>query len=249
MRKNRDFVFLWSLKWLEIGMMAAMMLAACSKDVADELIGTSENTPTQTNSQTQTNTPTQTNSLLQVRTRGSDETTIGYPIQIYVFKDDDCQAVQTIADADQSISIALAEGTYAIYALGSVSTADYTLPSKDEATPTSAVALNEGRTLTDLMAASAVATLTDGGSNTVTLGLRRKTMLLQDVTIKKVPSAATAVTVTIAPLCQNITVNGSFCGTDGSQTISLTKQSDGRTWKNTASAHLLPPSSQSPSAA
>ena len=244
MRKNRDFVFLRSLKWLEIGMMAAMMLAACSKDVADELIGTSENTPTQTNSQTQTNTPTQTNSLLQVRTRGSDETTIGYPIQIYVFKDDDCQAVQTIADADQSISIALAEGTYAIYALGSVSTADYTLPAKDEATPTSAVALNEGRTLTDLMAASAVATLTDGGSNTVTLGLRRKTMLLQDVTIKKVPSAATAVTVTIAPLCQNITVNGSFCGTDGSQTISLTKQSDGRTWKNTASAHLLPPSSQ-----
>ncbi len=156
MRKNRDFVFLRSLKWLGIGMMAAMMLAACSKDVADELIGTSENTPTQTNS------------LLQVRTRGSDETTIGYPIQIYVFKDDDCQAVQTIADADQSISIALAEGTYAIYALGSVSTADYTLPSKDEATPTSAVALNEGRTLTDLMAASAVATLTDGGSNTVT---------------------------------------------------------------------------------
>ena len=246
MRKNRDFVFLRSLKWLEIGMMAAMMLAACSKDVADELIGTSENTPTQTNSQTQTNTPTQTNSLLQVRTRGSDETTIGYPIQIYVFKGDDCQAVQTIADADQSISIALAEGTYTIYALGSVSTADYTLPAKDDATPTSAVALNEGRTLTDLMATSAVATLTDGGSNTVTLGLRRKTMLLQDVTIKKVPSAATAVTVTIAPLCQNITVNGSFCGTDGSQTIALTKQSDGRTWilAGESGEHVLPPSSQ-----
>ena len=81
-------------------------------------------------------------------------------------------------------------------------------------------------------------------------------MLLQDVTIKKVPSAATAVTVTIAPLFQNITVNGSFCGTDGSQTISLTKQSDGRTWQNAqplpshqgegpgvGSVFLLPPSS------
>ena len=32
--------------------------------------------------------------------------------------------------------------------------------------------------------------------------------------------------------------------TAGSCTISLTKQEDGRTWQNAASAYLLPPSSQ-----
>ena len=45
-------------------------------------------------------------------------------------------------------------------------------------------------------AASATATLIDGGTNTVTLGMERKTMFLQDVTIKKIPTAATAVSVT-----------------------------------------------------
>ena len=36
----------------------------------------------------------------------------------------------------------------------------------------------------------ATATLVDGGTNTVTLGMTRKTMLIQSVEIKKVPTAA-----------------------------------------------------------
>ena len=238
--------------------LAAMMLAACSKDVADALGGPGEDYQ---------DNRTATGGLLQVRTRtgesatngsgttngepatGTGETsageaTVGYPVQIYVFRGDECQAVQTIADAGQSLDIMLAEGTYAVYALGSAGADDYTLPARDEATPSSPVALKQGRALTGLMAASAVVMLTDGGSNTVTLGLRRRTMLVDQVTISKVPSAATAVSVTIAPLCQNINIDGSFSGTGGSETVALTKQSDGRTWKSTDSTHLLPPSSQ-----
>ena len=94
------------------------------------------------------------------------------------------------------------------------------------------------------MAASATATLLDGGTNIVTLGMTRKTMLIQDVTIKKIPTAATAVSVTIAPLWQSLTVGGTYSTTNGSSTIALTKQEDGRTWQNAASAYLLPPSSQ-----
>jgi len=128
---------------------------------------------------------------------------VAYPVQVYVFQGDECQAVQTIGSAGQTLNVALTEGTYTVYAIGGASSADYTLPTKDDATTTTALTLKEGRTNGDLMTASATATLTDGGTNTVTLGLQRKSMLLQDVSISKVPSAATAVSVTIAPLWQS----------------------------------------------
>ena len=188
------------------------------------------------------------NSVLQVRTRSGgslgDEATVAYPVTVYVFAGDECRAVQTIGDEGQTLNIPLVEGTYSVYAVGGASTLDYVLPDASDALQTSAIALREGHEHGDLMAASATATLTDGGTNTVTLGMQRKTMLIKDVTIKKIPTAATAVSVTIAPLWQALTVSGTYSTTNGSSTISLTKQEDGRTWKNAASAYLLPPSSQ-----
>ena len=163
---------------------------------------------------------------------------------MYVFQGDDCKAVQTIGDEGQTLNIPLVEGTYSVYAVGGAGSTDYNLPTKDNATTTTALTLKEGRTLTDLMAAQATATLVDGGTNTVTLGLQRKTMLIQDVTIKKIPTAATAVSVTIAPLWQALTVSGAFANDGQSQTIALTKQADNRTWTNDAAAFVMPPSSQ-----
>lgn len=195
------------------------------------------------------------NATLQVTTRGTGDAEVAYPVQVYVFQDaipqageqgsgTVCQAVQTIGSAGQTLNVALTEGTYTVYAIGGASSADYTLPTKDDATTTTALTLKEGRTNGDLMTASATATLTDGGTNTVTLGLQRKSMLLQDVSISKVPSAATAVSVTIAPLWQSLTVGGTYAGTSGSQTVALTRQADGQTWTAAANASLLPPSSQ-----
>ena len=186
------------------------------------------------------------NSVLQVRTRGAsgDGATVAYPVAVYVFEGDECKASQTIGDEGQTLNIALTEGTYSVYAVGGVSSSDYVLPSVSDALTTSAIALQEGKELTDLMTASATVTLVDGGTNTVTLGMTRKTMLIQDVTIKKVPSTATAVTVTIAPLWQSLTIGGTYSTTNGNSTISLTRQEDGRTWKNNGSTYLLPPSSQ-----
>ena len=188
-----------------------------------------------------------TNSVLQVTTRGgggSNDATIAYPVQVYVFQGDDCKAVQTIGDEGQTLNIPLVEGTYSVYAVGGAGSTDYNLPTKDNATTTTALTLKEGRTLTDLMAAQATATLVDGGTNTVTLGLQRKTMLIQDVIIKKIPTAATAVSVTIAPLWQSLTVSGAFATANASTTIALTKQADNRTWTNDATAFVMPPSSQ-----
>ena len=175
------------------------------------------------------------NSVLQVRTRSGgssgDAATVAYPVTVYVFAGDECRAVQTIGDEGQTLNIPLVEGTYSVYAVGGASTSDYVLPTMDDATVTSAIAL-------------ATAMLVDGGTNTVTLGMTRKTMLIQDVTIKKIPTAATAVSVTIAPLWQSLTVGGTYSTMNGSNTIGLTRQEDGRTWQNAASAYLLPPSSQ-----
>ena len=186
------------------------------------------------------------NSVLQVRTRGAsgDGATVAYPVAVYVFEGDECKASQTIGDEGQTLNIALTEGTYSVYAVGGVSSSDYVLPSVSDALTSSAMALQEGKKLTDLMTASATVTLVDGGTNTVTLGMARKTMQIQDVTIKKVPSEATAVTVTIAPLWQSLTIGGTYSTTNGNSTIALTRQEDGRTWRNSGSAYLLPPSSQ-----
>ena len=222
------------MKKIYVFALAAVMMAACSEDVLEEHVSEKNEAAAK--------------SLLQVRTRTSDEAAIAYPVQVYVFQgdgsDEECMAVQTIGDEGQTLNIALTEGTYSVYAIGGASSTDYSLPTKEEAATTTAIALKEGKALTDLMTATATATLTDGGTNTVTLGLQRKTMLIQDVTIKKVPSAATAVSVTIAPLWQSLTVGGTYSTTGQSTTIALTKQEDNRTWKNSVSAFLLPHSSQ-----
>ena len=228
--------------------LAAAMLAACSDDVLEERASENANVAA--------------NSLLQVRTRGTgDEATISYPVQVYVFQGEgsggsgaECVAVQTIGDAGQALNIALTEGTYSVHAVGGASSTDYNLPTKDEATATSAITLRDGKALTDLMAASATATLADGGTNTVTLSLQRKTMLIDDVTIKQIPSAATAVSVTIIPLWQSLTIGGTFSTAGQSTTIALTRQDDGRTWKYVdpesigdgadGGLFMMPPSSQ-----
>ena len=232
-------------KHLLFGLLAAGLLTACEKGLDELGEGMSPEATGQV-----------TNSMLQIRTRSGgapgEEATIAYPIAVYVMQGDKCKAMQTIGDEGQTLNIALVEGAYSVYAIGGASSADYTLPSASDATVSSAITLKEGRSHTDLMAAQATATLVDGGTNTVTLGLQRKTMLLKDVTIKKVPTAATAVSVTIAPLWQSLCVGGAFSTANTSTTIALTRQDDNRTWTlpspfgegTGVRLHLLPPSSQ-----
>ena len=188
------------------------------------------------------------NSLLQVRTRSGGsvggEATVAYPVTVYVFSGEECRAVQTIGDEGQTLNIPLVEGTYTVCAIGGASSSDYVLPTADDALATSAIVLKDGKTHGDLMAAQATAMLVDGGTNTVTLGMTRKSMLIQSVEIKKIPTAATAVSVTIAPLWQALTVSGTYSTAGQSQTIALTKQEDNRTWSCSDATHVLPPSSQ-----
>ena len=189
---NRKVLF-WPL--------AAMLLTACEKGLVD---GVADVAPAGQAAK----------SVLQVRTRSGGsvggEATVAYPIAVYVFAGEECMAVQTIGDEGQTLNIPLVEGTYTVYAIGGASSSDYVLPTQSEGTSTSPIMLKDGHSHGDLMTASATATLVDGGTNTVTLGMTRKTMLIQSVEIKKVPTAATAVSVTIAPLWQSLTVGGTY---------------------------------------
>lgn len=185
------------------------------------------------------------NALLQVQTRAGEtgeDATVSYPVNVYVFQEEQCKALQTISDTEQTLSISLEEGLYTVYAIGGASETDYVIPSKDNATPSSIIALQDGKTLTDLMAAMSTVTLVEGETNTLTLSMERKVMLLQSVVISNLPTYATAVSVSIAPLWQNLTIETEFTGTQGTARIALAKQDDGRTWKSTSEEYLFPPS-------
>lgn len=215
-------------KYLAIAAVSALVISGCGKDVVEDSF------------------ESQTSSVLQVRTRagGESEGTVSYPVNVYVFEEEVCKAVQIIGAEGQALSISLPEGDYSVFAIGGADAESYTLPTKEDATKTTPLTLNEGKSLTDLMAASSTVKLTDGGTNTLTLGLERKVMLVESVTISQVPTEATAVSLSIAPLHQALTVGTTYATATETANIVLTKQEDSRIWKSTAEQFLLPPSSQ-----
>ena len=184
------------------------------------------------------------NAILYVRTMAvstSEEEDISYPIQVYVFNGQKCAALQTITDESQTLSIPLVEGNYSVLAIGGASSDTYSLPTQANAAPSMEITLQEGKSHADLMLAKSNVTLVDGGTNTLTLAMERKVMQLQSVVLEGIPSAATAVSVTISPLWEKL--NGTdFAGETGALTVALTKETGSRTWKLANSQYLLPPS-------
>lgn len=187
------------------------------------------------------------NSLLQVRTRATgagDESVVSYPVHVYVFKGSKCVALQTIEDENQTLSIPLVEGTYSVYAFGGATSENYLLPTMQEAAADMEISLRSGQSHGDLMAAKSNVTLVDGGTNTLTLAMERKVMLLQSVVLNKIPTSATAVSITLSPLWQRLE-GTDLAGETGAATIDLTEQEDGKTWKLASAQYLLPPSESS----
>ncbi len=187
------------------------------------------------------------NSLLQVRTRAAgagDESVVSYPVHVYVFKGSKCVALQTIEDENQTLSIPLVEGAYSVYAFGGATSENYLLPTMQEAAADMEISLRSGQSHGDLMAAKSNVTLVDGGTNTLTLAMERKVMLLQSVVLNKIPTSATAVSITLSPLWQRLE-GTDLAGETGAATIDLTEQEDGKTWKLASAQYLLPPSESS----
>lgn len=179
-------------------------------------------------------------SRMTVMTRGEGDP-VTSPVRLYVFDSDDgCVTMETLDDGSSSFTKNLPAGTYDVYALAG-DESRYALPSKDEATKTTPIALKSGEQFGDLMIGHSSVTLSDGNTNEITLNLSRKVMLLRSVIIKDVPEGTTDVSVMVSPIQESILLNGSYQGDDGSLSVALTKQSDGTTWKMaTEDVFLLP---------
>lgn len=188
------------------------------------------------------------NSTLIVRTRaaandgteGGTESIISYPINIYVFDEsNECVAVSTLSSADDELSLKLPEGMYEVCAVAGASADSYELPTQETATKETVLTLKDGQKHGDLMTANNTVTLEYGGTNTLTLALERKVMLIESVTINNVPASVSNVSVSIHPLKANLLLDGSYSGENGASEIELTKDVDGSTWKNTEGVYLL----------
>ena len=179
-------------------------------------------------------------SRMTVMTRGEGDP-VTSPVRLYVFDSNDgCVTMETLDVGSSSFTKNLPAGTYDVYALAG-DESRYALPSKDEATKTTPIALKSGEQLGDLMIGHSSVTLSDGITNETTLNLSRKVILLRSVIIKDVPEGTTDVSVKISPIQESILINGTYQGNEGAFSVALTKQSDGTTWKMaTEDVFLLP---------
>ena len=179
-----------------------------------------------------------------VRTRAAmavvdEEAKVSYPVNIYIFNGSGvCVGVETISSDADELKLSLPEGRYDVYAIAGAEADDYDLPTKENATEEAVIALKDGHAHGDLMTAGNSVSLAYGEENTLTLSLERKVMMLETVTINNVPSNVTAVSVTVAPLYENIMLNGGYSGDNGEYTVSLAKGETGNTWKSGASVYL-----------
>ncbi len=210
---------------------AVITFASCEKFNEDEVVENKE-----------------ANSTLIVRTRaaandgteGGTESIISYPINIYVFDEsNECVAVSTLSSADDELSLKLPEGMYEVCAVAGASADSYELPTQETATKETVLTLKDGQKHGDLMTANNTVTLEYGGTNTLTLALERKVMLIESVTINNVPASVSNVSVSIHPLKANLLLDGSCSGENGASEIGLTEDVDGSTWKNTEGIYLL----------
>ena len=213
----------------------AFSAVSCSKIELDE-----EETSQSQSATGSTKVPTTTLRVkFQTSETESGETTISYPVNVYVFdQQGQCVSLKVITSSSSTLSLKLPVGSYDVYAIGGADEAVYELPTQDNATKESLLTLRTGK-YNDLMTAKSSVTLNEGENQNLVLQLSRRVMMLQNVVINSVPSEVTAVSVELTSLYQSINLQGDVLG-EGSYECVLQKEQGTSTWKNTESIYLLP---------
>lgn len=174
-------------------------------------------------------------SVLHVLTRtdegGGDaqEANLPEPVCLYVFNAQGT-CVRVIPDMSSVSDIRLPGGTYNVYGIAGADADRYLLPEIDEAGTDSEITLREGQQYADLMTSHASVTMLGGAEQSLTLNMTRAVFNIRRIAIKQIPDAATAVSVTIAPLYEKVLINGNYSGEEGSYEVALTEEEDGTTW-------------------
>ena len=203
-----------------------MMLTSCEKSL--EVAGAAEG-----------------NSMLTVQTRADESSAkVSYPVTVYAMNGDgQCVRRQQLLSDNDQLSMNLEPMTYQIYAIGGATEGDYTLPTQENATATSAVTLNSEATHGDLMTAHNTINLSDNESTTLTLTMSRKVMHLQSLVIENVPTTVDGVAVAFTPIYDQLLLNGDYSTTSSEQSVTLTEQEDGTTWQITDDELYMLPAS------
>lgn len=171
-------------------------------------------------------------SVLHVFTRSDDPTvaaSVPTPVCLYVFNSNG-KCVKMLSDVTQNALVPVAGGTYDIYAIAGADASRYALPGADDALKTSVLTLKENQSMGELMTTHSTVTVADASEHNLTLTLTRAVTGIRQITIRQVPEAVTAVTVGVAPLREAMAIDGSYSGTGGSYTATLTEEADGKTW-------------------
>lgn len=186
-------------------------LFSCSKEIVSEADNESERT-----------------AQLRIITRAGDDVSQINDGRIYVFNSSGaCVDILTTTEETHSASVLLPPGNYTVYAVASEDLSRFSLPSKDEACPTSEIVLGAEKEMEDFLTKSANVTLEENVPQQLNLSLERKVTCFQSITIKKVPSDVTDVTVSFGPLYKAICLNGTFPDKTESYSISLTGNGSG----------------------
>lgn len=167
---------------------------------------------------------------------------VSYPVNLYVFDSaEKCAAVETLENESDDISISLQAGKYHVYAIAGAKSADYTIPSKSEAIPESVIKLKDGHAQSDLMTGDNAVTMAENEKNTLNMTLERKVMNVQSIVMENIPQDVKSVSVELSPLYSDLMINGKFNGTDGSETVSLTKDdtAESSTWKSSKPTYMF----------
>lgn len=176
------------------------------------------------------------NNQLRVVTHTREGEGASTPIaSVYLFNSSNefVRSLQTDATSytSASASAKLLKGTYTLCALSPSDLSHFLLP--DPLTPTSAITLASGQTMSDLLMATASVTLLDGDNEEVDMTLQRKVLELSSVTISQVPDDVSGVTVSIAPFYSAIQLNGSYLDANPSTcTFALSKNADTGNWED-----------------
>ncbi len=207
--------------------MAICLLTACEKELATESGNQTASTA---------------NSELTITTRAaSGETEVSLPVTLYVMDNNGiCVKKETLTSTTEGISMELPAGKYHVYAIGGAKENDYILPATENATAQSEIALKSSAKHDDLMTASSDITLKKNQENQLTLDMSRKVMKINMLTINGVPADISAVSITLQPLYKALLLDGSYGTATTGETINLTKQTDGTTWKSAEVLYMFP---------
>ena len=182
--------------------------------------------------------PSTGSGTVRIGTRGDTDT----PLQtrLYIFNEAG-RCIQQLAPDEhaQFVTTSLTTGTYDLYGIASDELSNFSLPSVEDATPTTEITVAPDKQRSDLLIGHEQITLEDGDHENIDIQLERKVTHVTSMIIHEVPSDVEQVSVSITPIYQKLLLDGTLDDPTGTYTVHLTDLGSGD-WEATPDEMILP---------